>query len=47
MKKYTTHKLSPATVRHAKPKDKLYRLRDGGALSCDILMFRKNKVFET
>ena len=37
MKKYTTHKLSPATVRHAKPKDKLYRLRDGGGLSCDIL----------
>ena len=37
MKKYTTHKLSDPEIRHAKPKDKLYRLRDGGGLSCDIL----------
>lgn len=30
MKTYTTHKLSDPEVRHAKPQDKLYRLRDGG-----------------
>ena len=37
MTKYQTNKLSPVEVRHAKPTDKLYRLRDGGGLSCDIL----------
>nr|CAA6802549.1 MAG: Integrase family protein [uncultured Thiotrichaceae bacterium] len=37
MTKYSTHKLSDPDVRHAKPKEKLYRLRDGGGLSCDVL----------
>lgn len=37
MKKYSTNKLSDPEVRHAKPQDKLYRLRDGGGLSCDVL----------
>lgn len=37
MKIYTTNKLSDPEVRHAKPQDKLYRLRDGGGLSCDVL----------
>ena len=37
MSKYQTNKLSPSEVRHAKPQYKLYRLRDGGGLSCDVL----------
>ena len=37
MKKYTTQKLSDPVIRHAKPKDKLYRLRDGGGLFCEVL----------
>lgn len=37
MTKYDTHKLSDPDVRHAKPQEKLYRLRDGGGLSCDVL----------
>jgi integrase len=37
MTKYTINKLSPSEVRHAKPEDKLYRLRDGGGLYCDVL----------
>lgn len=37
MKKYSTDKLYDTDVRNANPKDKLYRLRDGGGLSCDVL----------
>ena len=37
MKKYTTQKLSDPEVRHAKPQDKLYRLRDGGGFYCEVL----------
>jgi len=37
MKKYTTSKLSDSEVRHAKPQAKLYRLRDGGGLFCEVL----------
>ena len=37
MRKYTTNKLSDTTLRTAKPKDKLYRLRDGGGLYCEVL----------
>lgn len=37
MKKYTTNKLPSKTVEHAKPKDKVYRLRDGGGLYCEVL----------
>lgn len=38
MKKYSTQKLSDPEVRHAKPQDKLYRLRDGGGLYCEVLV---------
>ncbi len=34
---YQTNKLNDPECRSAKPKDKLYRLRDGGGLSLDIL----------
>ncbi len=37
MNKYTTQKLSDPEVRYAKPQDKLYRLRDGGGLYCEVL----------
>jgi len=37
MKIYTTQKLSDPEVRHAKGQDKLYRLRDGGGLYCEVL----------
>lgn len=37
MAKYTRNKLSDPDVRHAKPKDKKYPLRDGGALYCEVL----------
>ena len=37
MKKYTTHKLSDPDIRHAKAKDKNYKLQDGGGLYCHIL----------
>lgn len=37
MKKYATQKLSDPTVRNAKPQDKIYRLRDGGGLYCEVL----------
>ncbi|MEZ5535229.1 MAG: integrase arm-type DNA-binding domain-containing protein [Thiolinea sp.] len=37
MKKYRTHKLSDSDVRHAKPREKLYKLSDGGNLACYVL----------
>ena len=37
MTKYTTSNLNISTVTKAKPKDKLYRLRDGGGLFCEVL----------
>ena len=37
MSKYTTSNLQDSAVRHAKPQDKLYRLRDGGGLFCEVL----------
>ncbi len=37
MKKYTTNKLSDPEIRHAKPKDKAYKLQDGGGLYCQVL----------
>ncbi len=37
MSKYTTSNLKDSEVRHAKPQDKLYRLRDGGGLFCEVL----------
>ena len=37
MNKYTTHKLSDPDVRHAKPREKSYKLPDGGGLYCEIL----------
>lgn len=37
MSSYQTYKLSDPECRSAKPKDKLYKLRDGGALSLDIM----------
>ncbi len=37
MSSYKTYKLSDPECRTAKPKEKLYKLRDGGALSLDIM----------
>ena len=37
MSHYKTYKLSDPECRTAKPKAKLYKLRDGGALSLDIM----------
>lgn len=37
MSKYTTSNLQDSAVRAAKPQDKLYRLRDGGGLFCEVL----------
>ena len=37
MTKYTTSNLNGSTVKNAKAKDKLYRLRDGGGLFCEVL----------
>lgn len=37
MKKYTTHKLSDPDIRHAKAKNKSYKLLDGGGLYCHVL----------
>ncbi|CAA6816755.1 MAG: Integrase family protein [uncultured Thiotrichaceae bacterium] len=38
MSGYQSHKLRDSQCRAAKPKEKLYRLRDGGGLSLDILV---------
>ncbi len=37
MKKYTTSKLPDPEVRHVKPKDKAYKLQDGGGLYYNVL----------
>lgn len=37
MSKYTTSNLQDSAVRHANPQDRLYRLRDGGGLFCEVL----------